>query len=74
VAEMQKLAERRVRARIRRTFSKRRTGAGAMRTLEDQVLKLIHDYSSAPENEKDEVYERAEKRLVRAVRSETLHG
>lgn len=44
-----------------------------MRTVEDQVLKLIRDYCSAPDNKKEAVYERGEKRLIRAVRAVEPH-
>ena len=65
-----RVAERRVRARIRRAFSQQR-GRVQMKTLEDQVLKLIRDYCAAPAAEREMVYERGEKRLIRAVRSRT---
>jgi hypothetical protein len=74
VAETKKkLAEQRVRARIRRAFSRYRHSAGTMEIIEDEVVQLIKDYCSAPEGKKEEVYERGEKRLIRAVRSAALH-
>ena len=65
-----RVAERRVRARIRQAFSHQR-GRVQMKTLEDQVLKLIKDYCAAPEDQREMVYERGEKRLIRAVRTGT---
>jgi outer membrane lipoprotein SlyB len=44
-----------------------------MKALEDQVLKLIKDYCAAPDEKKEEVYERGERRLMRSVRIGTVH-
>jgi hypothetical protein len=74
VAETKKqLAEKRIRERIRQAFSRHHRSAGTMKAIEDEMVKLIEDYCSAPDSKKEEVYERGEKRLIRAVRSDSAH-
>jgi hypothetical protein len=64
-----KAVEQRLRARIRRSLGADR--AGSTNALENEVLRLIKRYGSAPENLKEKVYREGEERLMKHIRSRT---
>jgi hypothetical protein len=63
-------SEQRLRTRIRKAFSKATNGKshGTLKDVEDKVIALIQEYSSAPKGKREEVYEKGEKRILRAAR------
>jgi hypothetical protein len=65
--------ENKLRARIRNTFADvARADTGSMRGVEDEVLRLIKEYTSANEEKREEVYEQGQERIVRALQAPPL--
>jgi len=64
----------RVRQHIRKQFSALATlnfSTELSQTLEDEFLQLFNDYARAPQDAKDDVYERGERRILNIIDAET---
>ena len=61
------IAEKELRRRIRGAIDNTNLSEDRFREIEDEILALIREYVSAPEHEKEEVYQRGEERLLHAL-------
>jgi len=67
-------SEEKVRARIRRAFSKNIAGRTVTfsKRIEDEILALMKEYAVAGKDQREMVYSQGEKRILRALRSKRV--